>query len=460
MNQTPPKSALSMPTVALVGRPNVGKSTLLNRLCGSRVAIVEPTAGVTRDRVSVPARMDNPDGPRWIEVVDTGGIGIVDRDDLGQDVENQVTAALGSADLVLFLLDARDGLTPLDRKVASLLRGVKVPVIVVANKCEHEYSGWEAESFHALGVGEEILLISAQNGNGMQGLIETLWERFPDAPSTRPVTPEESMQMAIVGRRNAGKSTLTNFLAGEERMIVSEIPGTTRDAVDVRFERDGTHFVVIDTAGVRKKNKLADAIEFFGESRSRRTVRRAKVVVLLFDVTKSLSAIEKAIARQATLHYKPVVLAANKWDLVEDKDPEAFRKYLDAQMPGLSRAPIAFLSAKNGVGARELLSLAKELHAQASQRVSTGELNRVLSRALESRGPSARGQRARLKYATQAGIHPPTFVLFVNDRHLIGKDHLRYIENRIRDAFPFPEVPVRIVLRDKNDPPEDERNRR
>jgi GTP-binding protein len=294
----------------------------------------------------------------------------------------------------------------------------------------------------------------------MSALIELLWERFPEAPAQRPVSLENSMLLAIVGRRNAGKSTLTNFLAGEERMIVSEIPGTTRDAVDVRFQRDGTNFVVIDTAGVRKKSKQADAIEFFGESRSRRTVRRAKVVILLFDVTQSLSAIEKALARYATLHYKPVVLAANKWDLVQDRAPEEFRKYLDAQLPGLSRAPIAFLSAKEGKGARELLDLALELHVQAEQRVSTGELNRVLAKALESRGPSARGQRARLKYATQAGVHPPTFVLFVNDRKLIGKDHLRYIENRIRMAFPFPEVPVRIVLRDKNDPPEEQSHRK
>jgi GTP-binding protein len=359
--------------------------------------------------------------------------------------------------MVLFLLDARDGLTPLDRKVAELLRGVTVPVIVVANKCEHENSSWEAEAFHALGVGERIMNISAQNGNGMSALIEFLWEQFPQAPPRRPVEPADAMMLAIVGRRNAGKSTLTNFLAGEERMIVSEIPGTTRDAVDVRFERDGTNFVVVDTAGVRKKSKLADAIEFFGESRSRRTVRRANVVILLFDVTQSLSAIEKTLARYATVHYKSVVLAANKWDLVEDKDPEAYRKYLDSQLPGLSRAPIAFLSAKKGDGARELLNLALELHEQSAQRVSTGELNRVLSKALESRGPSSRGQRARLKYATQAGVHPPTFVLFVNDRKLIGKDHLRYIENRIRDAFPFPEVPVRIVLRDKNSPPEKER---
>ena len=452
-------SATPLPRVALVGRPNVGKSTLLNRLCGSRVAIVEPTAGVTRDRIAVPARLDHPDGARWIEVVDTGGVGIVDRDDLGPHVEGQVDAALATAELILFLVDARDGATPLDERVAARLRGSSVPVVLIANKCERADSAWEVEGLHSLGVGESLHPISAQNGNGMSDLIEALWERFPHAPAQRPVQPEASMLLAVVGRRNAGKSTLVNCLAGEDRMIVSEVPGTTRDAVDVRFERGDQHFTVIDTAGMRKKSKLADAIEFFSEARSRKTVRRANVVILLFDVRQPLSAIEKSLARYAVMHHKPIVLAANKWDLLEDADPEAFREYLDAELPGMTRAPIAFLSAKEGHGVEDLLQLATDLHGQAAGRVSTGELNRVLEKALQTRGPSSRGQRARLKYATQADVHPPTFVLFVNDKRLIGKDYLRYLENRIRDAFPFPEVPVRIVLRDKNDPEEDRRDR-
>ncbi|MEM1448328.1 MAG: ribosome biogenesis GTPase Der [Planctomycetota bacterium] len=436
-----------MPRVALVGRPNVGKSTLLNRLCGSRVAIVEPTAGVTRDRIAVPARLSTTQGERWVEVVDTGGLGIVDRDDLGPHVEAQVETALMGADLVLFLVDVRDGLTPPDEEVARLLRGSEIPVQLVVNKAEGGGFEWEAEDFHRLGVGGDALVISAQNGDGIAELRERIVEVLPGAPTEKPgETPR--MKIAVVGRRNAGKSTLVNNLAGEDRMIVSEIEGTTRDAVDVIFERDGETFVVIDTAGVRKRSKVEDAIEFFSDARSMRTIRRADVVVLLFDVTRRLSAIEKNLARYAVDRYKPIVLAANKWDLVDDRSPEEFREYLDAQLPGLAFAPIVFLSAKEGERVEELVDVARDLFDQAHQRVPTGDLNRVLERALEARQPSAKGYRIRVRYATQAEVAPPTFVLFVNDKKHVGKDWLRYLQNRLREELPFHEVPLRIVLKD------------
>ncbi|MEM9801642.1 MAG: ribosome biogenesis GTPase Der [Planctomycetota bacterium] len=449
------KASLPMPRVALVGRPNVGKSTLLNRLCGSRVAIVEPTAGVTRDRIAVPARLSTKAGERWVEVIDTGGLGIVDRDDLGPHVEAQVKTALDGADLVLFLVDVRDGLTGPDRQVADLLRGAEIPVQLVINKAEGSGFEWEAESFRALGIGGEPLAISAQNGEGIRALRERISRFLPGAPSEKPgETPV--MKIAVVGRRNAGKSTLVNHLAGEERMIVSEIEGTTRDAVDVVFEREGETFVVIDTAGVRKRSKVEDAIEFFSDARSLRTIRRADVVVLLFDVTRRLSAIEKNLARYAIDRYKPVVLAANKWDLVEGQTPEAFREYLDAQLTGLSYAPIVFLSAKDGLRTDELIDVTRELHDQAQQRVSTAELNQVLERALEARQPSAKGYRVRVRYATQAEVAPPTFVLFVNDKKHVGKDWIRYLQNRLREELPFPEVPLRIVLKDPKTDPEQE----
>ena len=234
-------------------------------------------------------------------------------------------------------------------------------------------------------------------------------------------------------------------------MIVSEVPGTTRDAVDVLFERDGENFIAIDSAGLRKPSKVADAIEFFSEARSRKTVRRADVVVLMFDVSEKISSIEKRLARYVVDHHKPVILAANKWDLVEDLSPEDFREYLDKQLPGLFFAPILFLSAKMGERADALLELSKELVAQAAQRVPTGELNRVLEKALQARSPSSKGYRVRLRYATQAETTPPTFILFVNDKRLIGKDYLRYLTNRIREELPFAEVPIRIVLRDSSD---------
>ena len=438
-----------MPRVALVGRPNVGKSTLLNRLCGSRVAIVEPTAGVTRDRIAVPARLMVAEGERWVEVIDTGGLGIVDRDDLGPHVEAQVDVALRGADMVLFLVDVRDGLTPPDKQVAALLRGADVPVQLVVNKAEGGDFEWQAEEFRALGVGGEPVVISAQNGEGMADLRERVVEVLPGAPTEKPgETPR--MKIAVVGRRNAGKSTLVNHLAGEERMIVSEIEGTTRDAVDVVFERDGETFVVIDTAGVRKRSKMEDAIEFFSDARSMKTIRRADVVVLLFDVTRKMSAIEKNLARYAIDRYKPLILAANKWDLAEGQEPEKFREYLDAQLPGLSFCPIVFLSAKEGLRTDELIEVANDLFEQGQQRVPTGDLNRVLERALEARQPSAKGYRIRVRYATQAEVQPPTFVLFVNDKKHVGKDWLRYLQNRFREELPFHEVPMRFVLKDKN----------
>ncbi|MFT7676156.1 MAG: GTP-binding protein [Planctomycetota bacterium] len=447
-------STTTLPRVALVGRPNVGKSTLLNRLVGSRVAIVEPTAGVTRDRVSVVARLRDGDGDHWVEAIDTGGIGIVDRHDLGPHVEAQVKVAVESADLILFLVDVRDGLTPLDMEVAKLLRGVKTPVFLVVNKTEGDALEWDVDEFYRMGLGEEFFSISAQNGEGCQDLMERMIVKLPGAPTEVPER-AEALKLAMVGRRNAGKSTLINQLARDERMIVSEIPGTTRDAVDVLFERDGKAMIAIDTAGLRKRSSIADAIEFFSEARSRKTVRRADVVVVMFDVTQRVSSIEKTLARYVVDHHKPVILAANKWDLVDGRSPEEFRAYLDEQMPGIAWAPLAFLSAKNDKGVDELVALAEELHAQAGQRVTTSELNKVLENALQARAPSSKGYRVRLKYATQAEVHPPTFVLFVNDKRLIGKDYLRFLTNRIRSELPFPEVPVRIVLRDGREPEED-----
>jgi len=441
--------------VAIVGRPNVGKSTLLNRMVGSRVSIVEPTAGVTRDRIAVAARLFSGNPEHWVEVIDTGGIGIVDRDDLGPHVEEQIRGALAAADLVLFVVDVREGITPLDQEVARRLRQVDMPVLLVVNKAEAERLHWGASEFLGLGVGEGPFVISAQNGEGLTELYERIIELLPGTAFDERPVPETVMKIAVVGRRNAGKSTLINNLAREERMIVSEIPGTTRDAVDVIFERDGRRFVAIDTAGLRKKASMDDAIEFYSDARSHKGVRRADVVVLLFDVTEKFSSIEKRLARYVVDHHRPVILAANKWDLAEGFAPEDFRKYIDDQLPGLAWAPVAFLSAKEGRGVEPLLGLAEELYNAAKRRISTSELNKVLKKALETRAPTSKGYRASIKYATQAETTPPTFVLFVNDTRLFGKTYLRYLENRLREQFDFMEVPLRIVLRSSKDAPDE-----
>ena len=452
--ESSPAAGSRLPRVVIVGRPNVGKSTLLNRLAGSRVSIVEPTAGVTRDRIAVPLTLRGEEWERAVEVIDTGGIGIVDRDDLGPHVEGQVRVALGGADLVLFMVDTRDGVTPLDREVADLLRGAEIPILLLANKAEGDSNQWEVDSFARLGVGEGPFAISAQNGNGMADLTERMLQLLPRVQGTEE-RPRPVLKLAVVGRRNAGKSTLINELAGGERMIVSEVPGTTRDAVDVIFDRAGETFVVIDTAGVRKKKSHEDAIEFFSDARSHKAIRRADVVVLLFDATDDLSGIEKRLARYVHDHHKPLVLAANKWDLIGDRmDMDQMREYVDETMVGVKHAPLARLSARNGRGVPELFELAREVYAESADRVGTGELNRVLQRAIEARSPSSKGHRVRIYYATQADRTPPTFVLFVNDKRLIGKNYLRYLENCLRKDLPFKRVPLHLVLRDGPDPRE------
>ena len=445
-----------LPRVAIVGRPNVGKSTLFNRLTGSRIAIVEPTPGVTRDRVTAPARIDGNDGQRWIELTDTGGIGIVDRDDLSAAVEREIERALGASDVILFVVDARAGLAPHDAEVAARLRRLKKPVLLVCNKVEGEKAAWEVDAFRALGLGDDPLAISAQNGEGIGELVEALERQLPP-PAPGEEAPRSSFKLAIVGRRNAGKSTLVNALAQEERVIVSSIPGTTRDALDVQVERDGERFTLIDTAGVRKKTKHDDAIEFFSYARSYRAMRRADVVLLLFDATERISAVEKRLARYVRDHYRVVFLGANKWDLVrEGLEPEDFRAYLDQELPGLEFAPISFLSAKTGFNVPETFALARELHARAKWRIPTGELNRILAVAAESRSPGKHGQRVKIHYATQAETSPPTFVLFVNDARWIGKDYLRYLENRLRQLTELEEVPIRFVVRERAKTPAEE----
>lgn len=451
MNHESDSSSLApLRRIAIVGRPNVGKSTLLNRMANSRVAIVEPTAGVTRDRVAVPARISTKDGERWFEVVDTGGIGIVDRDDLGPEVEAQVRIAVESSDLVLFLVDAKDGLTPLDGEVAKRLRGVPTPVLLVVNKCEGRAAGWSVAEFRRLGVGEGPFAISAQGGEGLRDLYDRIGELLPPLEDGLDETPSEPvMKLAIVGLRNAGKSTLVNALAGEERMIVSEIPGTTRDSVDVRFERDGESFVVIDSAGLRKKSKLADAVEFFSDARSHRAVRRADVVVHLFDVSQELGQVDKTLTRYVIDHYKPVILGANKWDLVSEMERQQFVDYIRAELPQLSWAPIHFLSAKGGQGVEGLLRLARKLYAQSKTEVSTGLLNRTLERAMEERSPISGGARVRIYYGTQTTVSPPTFRLYVNDKRFLTKNYIRYLTARLREDLGLDHQPIRLELTDK-----------
>ncbi len=432
------------PVVAIVGRPNVGKSTLLNALARSRVAIVEETPGVTRDRVAVLVTLAD----RTVEVVDTGGVGIVDRHGLERDVEAQVARAVADADVVLFVTDAREGPTPLDQAVAARLRGSGAPVVLLANKSEASSATWGVAELHGLGFGE-ALAVSAKERLGLGELEERLERLLPAGPTTPRRLDAPELLLALVGRRNAGKSSLVNTLLEDERMIVSDTPGTTRDSVDVRFEVDGRAVVVIDTAGIRKERTVQGSLEFYAQRRAERAMRRANVSVLVLDASVDVGRLDRRIAAYAVEHRHPVVVAANKWDLrPEGLKARALRAYLGQVLPGLKGAPVVFTSAKSGRGVSALLATAWRLHERAEARVSTADVNKALLEAQARRGPRPRhGRRGQAYYGTQVSSAPPTFVLFVNDPRLFDDAYLRYLENRMKAALGFEGVPLRLVLR-------------
>lgn len=434
---------MALPRVVIVGRPNVGKSSLLNALRRARVSIVDPRAGITRDRVSVLVRHNE----RYFELVDTGGIGLVDDDHLETQVEEQIRFAIERATVILFVVDASADPTALDLEVAQRLRQTDKPVVVVANKVDDPRHEPQAAAFVRLGHGTPICT-SALHGRGRTELLDRVVELLGEAAVTEgPAAPV--MKLAIVGKRNAGKSTLVNALAGEERMIVSEIPGTTRDAVDVRFERDGRTFVAIDTAGVRKKSSMND-IDFYSHTRALKSIRRADVVLLLIESMVPVAEVDLKLAAAVLEEYKPVVLAVTKWDLARDRTTAAeFGEYLTRVIPALNFAPVVFLAARTGENVQAAVDVALSLHAQANIRLPTAGLNEVLQEILALRGPSPKRGTKPLKiyYATQVAVAPPTIVLFCNQPRLVREDYRRFLLNRLRERTPFKEVPVRLWFR-------------
>ncbi len=472
-------TAMPIPQIAIVGRPNVGKSSLLNMLAKAKVSIVDPTPGVTRDRVAALIDLPGPnevDPPKLVEVIDTGGFGVYtaegarfnevgeDLTELGGEIELQIAEAARTADLILFIIDAQSGITALDQTIAQLIRervftkGERdLPVLVIANKTDAE--SWEPHAFEAssLGFGEPIP-VSAMNNFRKRSFLEAVYSRAPDTGGDAVDDSRGDTRIAIVGKRNAGKSTFVNALAGEERVIVSEIAGTTRDAVDVRFEIDGESFIAIDTAGFRKKKSLADQIEWYAAHRALRSIRRADVAILLLDAAADISQVDKHLSKEIRESFKPCIIVVNKWDLVDGRKgkngklitTEVYQKYIEREMPGLSRCPIAFTSAVDGSNVREVIAIAADLHVQAQQRVSTGQLNTIMRDILSRRGPSSKlGTRAKVLYTTQVGVAPPTIVLVVNHENLFTSGYRRYMLNRLAERTPFEEVPIRLIIRDR-----------
>lgn len=458
-----------LPVVAIVGRPNVGKSSLLNALIGKRVSIVQDMPGVTRDRISTPLRI----GDRYVEVMDTGGYGFVDPDELTEHIRHQIDIAMTQARLVVFLVDCQQGRTSADEEIASLLRKRGINTVLVANKADGPKADAMLGDFARLGLGTPIG-VSALNHRNIDQVIAAI-ARGVDLSEAPTDVPPPQMHVAIVGKRNAGKSTLVNSIAEQyeghgDRVIVSEVPGTTRDSVDVRFEKEGKSLIVIDTAGVRKKRHMVtNDIEFYSFHRAQRSIRRADVVLMLIDATEPVSEPDKKLAQYIVGEFKPVVLVVNKWDLareqarameaekqgdgapvaVDDSDlMKRYREYLDAELRHVDYAPIAFITAKEGRNVQGVMDLAQHLFKQANERLTTHRLNTVVRQILAERRPSTpSGRKARIYYATQTSVAPPTIVLFVNNPAYIDETYQRFIINRFREVLPYAEVPIRLLIR-------------
>ena len=433
-----------IPQVAIVGRPNVGKSSLFNWLAGRRIAIVDPTPGVTRDRITAPVAL----GERYFELTDTGGLGHDDIDKLTKDVERQISLAIDKAGLVIFLVDAKSGPAPLDEEVANRLRGIGKPVLLVANKCDNAHLDQQIGEFYKFGFGD-VLTVSAKQNRGKDELLARIVQHFPKASfKEMPTDADATIKLAIVGKRNTGKSTFINCLAEEERTIVSEVEGTTRDSVDVRFEKDGKTILAIDTAGVRNRGSIRSDVEYYSLTRAERSIRRADVVMHFFDSVKAVSMVDKQLAGYILENFKPAIFVVNKWDLLKDKLVTGeFGDYLRKTFPSLDFVPIAFITARDGKNVQQVLDLAQNLHKQASVRISTGAHNRVIEQAMLDQSPAVRSNRLpKVYYATQVAVQPPTIVLFTNGPELFDKTYQRLsLENAAR-SFPLPGCADQAVL--------------
>ena len=436
------------PIVAVVGRPNVGKSTLFNALAGSNISIVKDTPGITRDRIYADITWLN----RTFTLIDTGGIEPDSRDVILSQMRAQAQIAMDTADVIIFLVDVKQGLVDADSKVADMLRRSRKPVVLVVNKVDHfEKYMADVYEFYNLGIGDPFP-VSAVNKLGLGEMLEEVASHFGDLPEED--EEDERPKVAIVGKPNVGKSSLINKLLGEERLIVSDIAGTTRDAVDTEISWGGKEYVLIDTAGVRRKNKVKEELEKYMILRTVSAVERADVVVLVIDAMEGVTEQDAKIAGIAHDRGKAVIIAVNKWDAVEKDDKTIYRvtERIRNVLSYMPYAEILFVSAKTGQRLPKLFETIDMVSENHAMRVATGVLNEIMTEAVAlQQPPSDKGKRLRLYYITQVSVKPPTFVIFVNSRELMHFSYTRYIENQIRQTFGFRGTPLRFIIRERNE---------
>lgn len=436
------------PTFAIVGRPNVGKSTLFNKLIGERISIVEDTPGVTRDRIYAEGE--------WLTkkfiLIDTGGIEPANDDIILEQMRRQAQIAIDMADAIVFMVDVRAGLTSADKDVAAMLMRSGKPIVLVCNKVDNVGDvPMEFYEFYNLGIDDPIA-ISSIHGLGTGDLLDKLFE-FVDDDQEEEIE-DDTIKVAVIGKPNVGKSSLINKILGEERVIVSNIAGTTRDAIDTPYERDGQKYTFIDTAGMRKRGKIDENIERYSVIRSLAAVDRSDVVLILIDATEGVTEQDTKIAGYAHEQGKASIIVVNKWDLIEKETNtmEHFRSEVEKGLAYMTYAPVAFTSAMTGARINKLFDLIKYVNMQHAMRISTGVLNDILNEAVSKvQPPSDKGRRLKLMYITQASTKPPTFILFVNDRELAHYSYIRYIENQIRSAFGLEGTPVRFIIRQRGE---------
>lgn len=439
---------MSKPVVAIVGRPNVGKSTLFNALAGEKISIVKDTPGVTRDRIYADVT--------WLDktftMIDTGGIEPDSKDIILSQMREQAQIAIDTADVILFMVDVKQGLVDADAKVADMLRRSKKPIILVVNKVDsYEKMMLDVYEFYNLGIGEPMA-ISAANRQGIGEVLDEVVSHFAD--DTAEDVEDERPRIAIVGKPNVGKSSLINKLLGENRLIVSDIAGTTRDAVDAEVTYNGKEYIFIDTAGLRRKNKIKEELEQYMIVRTVSAVERADIVILLIDALEGVTEQDAKIAGIAHERGKGIIIAVNKWDALE-KDDKTIYRFTEKVRQILSFMPyaeITFISAKTGQRIGKLYELIDMVEQNQSMRVATGVLNEIMAEAVAlQQPPSDKGKRLRLYYITQVAVKPPTFVIFVNDKQLMHFSYTRYIENKIRDTFGFKGTPLHFIIRERKE---------